>query len=85
MKYHTKVAKASLNADFTCPNRDGKKAYGGCTFCSSLGSGDFAGDINQSLMEQFQSQKVMISNKWPDCRFIAYFQAFTNTYAPLDS
>lgn len=85
MKYHTKVAKASLNADFTCPNRDGNKAYGGCTFCSSLGSGDFAGDINQSLMEQFQSQKVMISNKWPDCRFIAYFQAFTNTYAPLDS
>ncbi|WP_454962308.1 TIGR01212 family radical SAM protein [Eggerthia catenaformis] len=85
MKYRTKVAKASLNADFTCPNRDGNKAYGGCTFCSSLGSGDFAGDINQSLMEQFQSQKVMISNKWPDCRFIAYFQAFTNTYAPLDS
>ena len=85
MQYHPKVAQASLNADFTCPNRDGKKAYGGCTFCSSLGSGDFAGDINQSLMEQFQSQKVMISNKWPDCRFIAYFQAFTNTYAPLDS
>lgn len=83
-KYHTKVAKVALNADFTCPNRDGTKGVGGCTFCSNSGSGDYAGDVHDSLLKQFQQGTEIMRRKWPDCRFIPYFQAFTNTYAPID-
>ena len=83
-KYQGKIAKVSLNADFTCPNRDGRVGVGGCTFCSSKGSGDFAGDVNDSLDKQFRLGVTMMKRKWPECRFIAYFQAFTNTYAPLE-
>lgn len=82
-KYHRKVAKVALNADFTCPNRDGTLATGGCTFCSALGAGDYAGNIHDDLMQQFDKQKLIMRRKWPDCVFIPYFQAYTNTYGPL--
>lgn len=82
-KYHQKVAKVALNADFTCPNRDGTKGWGGCIFCSSSGSGDYAGNINDSLESQFEKISAVMKKKWPQCAFIAYFQANTNTYGPL--
>ena len=82
-KYQSKVAKVSLNAGFTCPNRDGTKGTGGCIFCSSTGSGDFAGNIQDSLEIQFSNVILLLQNKWPNCKYIAYFQANTNTYGPL--
>ena len=82
-KYQSKVAKVSLNAGFTCPNRDGTKGTGGCIFCSSTGSGDFAGNIQDSLEIQFSIVSLLLQNKWPNCKYIAYFQANTNTYGPL--
>lgn len=60
-KYHEKVAKISLNAGFSCPNKDGKKGYGGCTYCSKSGSGDFAGSPNDDLKTQFLSIKKIIA------------------------
>ena len=84
-KYHTKVFKVALNANFTCPNRDGTCGIGGCTFCSSLGSGDTAGDVTLSLENQYQQILKIMKRKWPDGKPIAYFQAYTNTYAPLDT
>ncbi len=84
MKYNKKVFKVSLNANFTCPNKDGTKGYGGCTYCSSLGSGDFAGNRFEPIEEQFQKIKEMMLKKWPDSYYIPYFQANTNTYAPLE-
>ena len=83
-KYHQKVAKVALNADFTCPNRDGTKGYGGCIFCSSSGSGDYAGSVHDHLEKQFQTISQVMKRKWPECAYIAYFQANTNTYGPLD-
>ena len=83
-KYSSKVAKIALNGNFTCPNRDGKKGFGGCTFCSNLGSGDLAGDKNKSFMEQFNDIKALMIKKWPNIKFIPYLQANSNTYAPLD-
>ena len=82
-KYQSKVAKVSLNAGFTCPNRDGTKGTGGCIFCSSTGSGDFAGNIQDSLEIQFSNVSLLLQNKWPNCKYIDYFQANTNTYGPL--
>lgn len=83
-KYNEKVVKISLNAGFSCPNLDGKVGYGGCIYCSKLGSGDFGGDVNKSLKEQFYEVKERIDRKWPNSKYIAYFQARTNTYAPLN-
>lgn len=83
-EYGKKVAKISLNCGFTCPNRDGKKGYGGCTYCSKELSGDFAGDKNKSLKEQFDDIKKIMENKWPDTLYMPYFQAGSNTYAPVD-
>ncbi|MEE3342951.1 MAG: TIGR01212 family radical SAM protein [Bacilli bacterium] len=83
-KYKTKVVKISLNAGFTCPNLDGTRGYGGCIYCSKLGSGDFGGDVNKSLKEQFFDIKGKIDKKWPNSKYIAYFQARTNTYAPVE-
>ncbi len=77
-----KVVKLSLDGGFTCPNRDGTKAFGGCAFCSASGSGDMAsgsGDIRADLNRQIQ----LLSGKWPDAGYIAYFQSHTNTYAPV--
>lgn len=83
-KYKQKIAKVSLNAGFTCPNRDGTCGIGGCVFCSDSGSGDFAGNIKDSLFQQFDDVSKIMRNKWPDCQFIAYFQANTNTYGTIE-
>lgn len=83
-KFGRKVAKISLDAGFTCPNIDGSKGVGGCTYCSARGSGDFAGDQSLSLREQFEQVRQVMDQKWPDAVYIPYFQAHTNTYAPLE-
>lgn len=79
-----KIFKVSLNAGFTCPNVDGTLGYGGCIYCSREGSGDFAGNPNDNLKKQFEEIKAMMLKKWPNAKYIGYFQAFTNTYAPLE-
>src|SRR5690606_15113874 len=81
--YGQKVFKVALNAGFTCPNIDGTVASGGCTFCSWMGSGDFAGDKRDSLKVQFETIRQQMHKKWKDGYYIAYFQANTNTHAPL--
>ena len=83
-KYGKKVIKVSLNGGFTCPNRDGTKGTGGCTYCSELGSGDFGGDPQKSIRDQFKEVREKLAAKWPDALYIPYFQAGTNTYAPLE-
>ena len=82
-KFGGKVAKISLNAGFTCPNKDGTKGVGGCIYCSKLGSGDYAGKPNKTLTEQFFDIKNIIDKKWPNTKYIGYFQANTNTYSPV--
>ena len=79
-----KIFKVSINAGFTCPNIDGKVSYGGCTYCSKEGSGDFAGNPKDDLIKQFSEVKEMMLKKWPNAKYLGYFQAFTNTYAPLE-
>ena len=83
-KYQKKVYKIPLNGGFTCPNIDGTVASGGCTFCSYMGSGDFAGDKHEPLKTQFETIKSLMEKKWNDGLYIAYFQANTNTHAPID-
>ena len=83
-KFKSKVFKVSLNGGFTCPNKDGKVGTRGCIYCSRTGSGEFAGNIKDNLLKQFDDIKEMMSKKWPNSKYIAYFQANTNTYAPLD-
>ena len=83
-KFNCKVCKICLNANFSCPNLDGKVGYGGCIYCSKEGSGEFAGNVNDSLSLQFLKGKEMMIRKWPNAKFIAYFQARTNTYAPVN-
>lgn len=83
--YHQKVAKIPLNAGFTCPNRDGTKGSGGCTFCSSMGSGDSILCFDNSLQKQYKEGLKRMQNKWPDCIGFAYFQSYSNTYAPLET
>lgn len=83
-KFNCKVEKICLNAGFTCPNIDGTKGIGGCTYCSDLGSGDFGGNPKLSLKEQYYSARKELLNKWNNVKFITYFQAHTNTYAKLD-
>lgn len=82
-KFHTKVFKISLNGGFSCPNLDGTVGTGGCIYCSKLGSGEFAGRKNDHLLKQFQDGVLMMQKKWPNGKYIGYFQARTNTYAPL--
>ncbi|PQP85833.1 TIGR01212 family radical SAM protein [Paenibacillus sp. AR247] len=83
-QFNDKVFKVMLDAGFTCPNRDGSIARGGCTFCSARGSGDFAGSRRDDLITQFNSIRDKQHEKWPHARYIGYFQAYTNTYAPVD-
>lgn len=83
-KYQSKVFKVSLDGGFTCPNKDGSKGYGGCIYCSESGSGDYAGDKSTTLTSQFHTIKDMISKKWPNSKYIGYFQANTNTYAEVN-
>ena len=79
-----KVFKIALDGGFDCPNRDGTVAHGGCTFCSAAGSGDFAGNRVDSLEKQFHEIKDKMHEKWKDGKYMAYFQAYTNTHAPVD-
>ncbi|MGN0107214.1 MAG: TIGR01212 family radical SAM protein [Hominilimicola sp.] len=80
-KFGCKVFKVALNGGFTCPNIDGSKGTGGCIYCSS-GSGDFAGDPTHSILTQFDEVKARMHKKWKEAKYIPYFQAHTNTYAP---
>lgn len=84
-KFGEKVFKVSLNAGFTCPNIDGTKGVGGCIYCSDAGSGDFAGKPCDSVLEQFEKVKARMHEKWQKAKYIPYFQAHTNTYAPLET
>ena len=79
-----KVFKVALDGGFDCPNRDGTVAHGGCTFCSAAGSGDFAGNRAEPLDVQFIKIKDSMHKKWKNGKYIAYFQAFTNTHAPVE-
>ena len=82
-KFGKKVYKLSLDGGFTCPNRDGTLGTRGCIFCSASGSGDFASSRNLSITQQIEMAKLRVRSKTNDNSFIAYFQAFTNTYAPV--
>ena len=81
-KFNSKVFKVSLNGNFTCPNIDGTKGIGGCIYCHK-GSSDFGGDKEKDIVTQFNEVKEMLHKKWKDAKYIGYFQANTNTYAPL--
>ena len=83
-KFGQKVYKISLDGGFTCPNRDGKIDTRGCIFCSKGGSGDFAQNRDLSITEQIESGKKIVKKKIKSGKYIAYFQAFTNTYAPVE-
>ena len=83
-KFGKKIFKVALEGGFDCPNRDGTVAFGGCTFCSAAGSGDFAGDRVDPIPVQFEKIKNKMHEKWQDGAYIAYFQAFTNTHAQLE-
>lgn len=79
-----KVYKIALNGGFTCPNRDGSIGTGGCIFCSEGGSGEFAPNPSLSVTEQIEQGKKLVAGKEKDGKYIAYFQAYTGTYAPID-
>ena len=79
-----KVYRLSLNGGMTCPNRDGTLSTGGCIFCSAGGSGDFAASPALSITEQIEEAKLRIAEKTKCTKYIAYFQAYTNTYAPVE-
>ena len=83
-RHGTKVMKLSLDGGFTCPNRDGTTGKGGCIFCSSEGSGDFTASHAVPITEQMQYNLELLNRKWPHVtKYFAYFQSFSNTYAPL--
>ncbi len=79
-----KLYKLALDGGMTCPNRDGTLGTGGCIFCSAGGSGDFAGDRKLSIKEQIKTAKSLVQKKYSGSSYIAYFQAYTNTYAPAE-
>lgn len=83
-KFNEKVFKVSLDANFSCPNIDGTIGHGGCIYCSKLGSGEFAGNKNKNIEEQFLEIKEKMLKKWPKAKYIGYFQAHTNTYAEVN-
>src|SRR5699024_2786998 len=83
-KFGQKIFKVAIDGGFDCPNRDGTVAHGGCTFCSAAGSGDFAGNRVDPIDVQFQQIKDRMHEKWSDGQYIAYFQAFTNSHAPVE-
>ena len=82
-RFGEKVCRIALNGGMTCPNRDGHIGTGGCIFCSAEGSGDFAGKPTLTIRQQLDSGKKELLSKRPVTSYIAYFQAFTNTYAPV--
>lgn len=81
--FGAKVVKLSIDGGFTCPNRDGSKGIGGCLFCSASGSGDMAAGTG-NIAADLDSQISLLSDKWPDAKYLAYFQSHTNTYAPTE-
>lgn len=83
-RFAEKIYKVALDAGMTCPNRDGTLGSRGCIFCSAGGSGDFAGSRQDSITQQIEKQAASIRQKRGVAKFIAYFQAYTNTYAPVD-
>ena len=83
-RFGCKVYKIALNGGFTCPNRDGTLGTGGCIFCSAGGSGEFAEDAGKNITQQIEDGKRRVEAKIKEGRYIAYFQAFTNTYAPVE-
>ena len=96
-EFGRRTVKLSIDAGFTCPNRDGTCGYGGCAFCSGGGSGELAAHLDaesltgthpvslrQSVSDSISEQIALMSDKWPDAAYIAYFQSHTNTYAPAD-
>ena len=83
-RFHEKVYRLALNGGMTCPNRDGRIATGGCIFCSEGGSGDFAAPASLSISKQIRAGQKLLANKRHVHKYIAYFQAFTNTYGPVD-
>lgn len=84
VRFGTKIYKIALDGGFTCPNRDGTLGTRGCIFCSKGGSGDFAESRKLSIYDQIEQGKRKVANKINDGKYIAYFQAFTNTYASVD-
>ena len=83
-QFGRKAVKLPLDAGFTCPNRDGRKGAGGCAYCSGAGSGDFAESALLPLDVQYRRQRERLAGKWPGAAPVAYFQAFTNTYGPVE-
>lgn len=83
-RFQSKIMKIALNGDFSCPNRDGVFSSKGCIFCSESGSGDFAGQKEDSLRKQFDDILAMMKKKWDNAKYIAYFQANSNTYGPIE-
>lgn len=83
-RFGGKIFKVSLDSGFTCPNRDGTLGRDGCVYCSERGSGDFAGEQGLSIHNQFIEVTERMKKKWPTANYIAYFQAYTNTYAPVE-
>ena len=83
-RFGTKVQRITLEANLDCPNRDGTKAYGGCTFCTADGSSAGAFDINDSISKQLEDGIKLFSKRFKANKFISYLQSFTNTYAPID-
>ena len=83
-RFGEKVYKLTLNGGMSCPNRDGKISFGGCIFCSEGGSGDFASSASLSIANQIQDAKKRLSGKRSVNQYIAYFQAYTNTYGPIE-
>lgn len=84
-RFKEKIFKVSLNANFSCPNIDGTIGYGGCIYCSKTGSGEFAGNKEENIEKQFEEVKKAMLKKWPQAKYIGYFQARTNTYAPVET
>lgn len=84
-RFNEKIFKVSLNANFSCPNIDGTIGYGGCIYCSKTGSGEFAGNKEEAIEKQFLNVKETMLKKWPKAKYIGYFQARTNTYAPVET
>lgn len=84
-RFNEKIIKLSIDGGFTCPNRDGTIGHNGCIFCSDMGSGDFAGSRTLSIKSQIDSQIKQLHNKWPNAKYIAYFQNFTSTYDSVEN
>ena len=83
-RFGCKVYKLSIDGGFTCPNRDGRLGTGGCIFCSASGSGEFAEKACPSILRQLEKAKLRVEKKNKGGKYIAYFQSFTNTYAPVE-